>query len=300
MARKNYQFFQPDRIAKLANLNLLARQAVEGFITGLHKSPHRGFSVEFAEHREYVAGDDLRHLDWQAWGRSDRYLLKQYEQQTNLRAHVLLDVSQSMNYKYTGEQTKFEYGAFLAGALAYLMTRQQDMVGLTLFDEAVRFEAPPASTPAHLDHLFRNLEATAPGGQTKLADTLHTLARRLAKRGLIVLISDLYDDPEAVFKALQHFVYHHHQIILFHVMDPAELSLPQRGAKQFVDLETGEQLQADPRHIRDAYQDAMEGFISQYRQYCAQQNIEYVLAPTDTPVDRMLLSYLAKRKAVRR
>ncbi len=300
MARKSYQFFQHDRVAKLANLNLLARQAVEGFITGLHKSPHRGFSVEFAEHREYVAGDDLRHLDWQAWGLSDRYLLKQYEQQTNLRTHLLLDVSQSMNYRYTAEQTKFEYGAFLAAALAYLMTRQQDMVGLTLFDETVRFEAPPASTPAHLDHLFRNLEATAPGGQTALADTLHALARRLAKRGLIVLISDLYDDPDAVFKALQHFVYHHHQIILFHVMDPSELSLPHRGAKRFVDLETGEQLQTDPRHIRDAYAEAAKAFIGQYRQYCAQQNIEYVLAPTDTPVDRMLLSYLAKRKAVRR
>ena len=300
MARKNYTFFQPDRVANLANLNLLARQAVEGFITGLHKSPHHGFSVEFAEHREYVAGDDLRHMDWQAWGRSDRYLVKLYEQQTNLRANILMDVSQSMNYQHTGERSKFEYGAFLAAALAYLMTRQQDRVGLTLFDETIRFEAPPASTPAHLDHLFRNLEATAPGGQTQLAQTLHSLARRLARRGLIVLISDLYDDPDAVFKALQHFVYHRHQIIIFHVMDPAELSLPQHGAKVFVDLETGEQLRADARHVQQAYRHAVDGFISEYRRRCAQQNIEYVLATTDTPVERMLLNYLAKRKAVRR
>ena len=300
MARKTYSFFKPERVAALANLNLLARRAVEGFITGLHKSPHHGFSVEFAEHREYVAGDDVRHLDWQAWARSDRYLLKQYEQQTNLRAHILLDVSQSMSYQHSGDQSKHEYGAFLAACLAYLMTRQQDLVGMALFGESIRFEAPPASTPAHLDRLFEGLQATPPGGQTRLAETLHTLAQRLAKRGLIVLISDLYDEPEAVFRALHHFAHHHHQIILFHVMDPGELRLPYRGVKTFVDLETGQQLRADPRHLQDAYAQAADAFITRYRRQCAQQNIEYVLATTDTPVERMLLHYLAQRKAVRR
>ncbi len=294
---KRHRYFEPDKLRGLTNVGLLARQAVEGFITGLHRSPHKGFSVEFAEHREYVPGDDIRHVDWVAWGRSDRYYLKLYEQQTNLRAHILLDASQSMDFAHDGECSKFEYGAFLAASLAYLLVSQQDQVALTAFDESVRFQTAMASTPAHLNRIFEELEALHPGGRTNLAETLHELAGRSAKRGVIILISDLYDQPADVMRALQHFVHHRHQVIVFHVLDRAELDLPARRASTFVDLENGRTLQADPRHIRQAYRDAMDAFVDQYRRQCGQQDIEYVLAPTDTPWDRLLLTYLAQRKA---
>ena len=195
MAESAYRYFQGDQVGRLANLNILARRAVEGFITGLHQSPHRGFSVEFSEHREYVPGDDLRHLDWVAWARSDRYYLTQYEQQTTRRAHILRDGSRSMDYAgAAGGVTKFTYGCFLTACLSYLMARQQDMVALAAFDERMRLQLPPASTPAHLDRLFTGLETLAPGRGTAVAGTFHELADRLAKRGLIVVISDLYDE----------------------------------------------------------------------------------------------------------
>jgi len=295
MARSPYTYFQPGRIGKLANLSLLARQAVEGFISGLHRSPHRGFSVEFTEHREYVPGDDTRHLDWVAWGRSDRYYLKQYEQQTNLRAYILLDVSASMGYRQRGEISKLTYGCFLAACLSYLMARQQDMVGLTAFDEQIRFHLTPHSTAAHIDRIFQRLESAEPGGQTAIAATFHELARRLAKRGLVIIISDLYEEPTEVFKALQHLVFKKHQIIIFHLMDRAELDLPFRDVVRLVDMETGGSLQVDPRYVRDCYRQEVAGFIDRYRRDCGERNIEYVHVTTDTPYDVMLLNYLARR-----
>ena len=292
-----YKYFHPDRVGKLTALNLLARQAVEGFISGLHRSPHRGFSVEFTEHREYAPGDDLRHLDWVAWGRSDRYYVKQYEQQTNLRAHILLDVSASMAYAHDAPLTKFSYGCFLAACLSYLMARQQDLVGVTAFDAQIRFHLPPGSTPAHLDRIFRRLESLAPGGRTAIAPTFHELARRLAKRGLVIIISDLHDDPDEVFRALQHLVYKKHQIILFHLLDEAELELPFRDVVTLVDMESDERLQVDCRTVRDAYRREVQAFLDRYRRDCAERRIEYVPATTATPYDRMLLNYLARRRA---
>ncbi len=283
-------------MARLANLNVLARQAVEGFISGLHRSPHRGFSVEFSEHREYSPGDDLRHLDWVAWGRSDRYYIKQYEQETNLRAHILLDVSGSMGYRHAGPSSKFIYGCFLSACLAYLMARQQDAVGMIAFDSRIRFQLPPASTPSHLDHLFRRLEQLTPGKDTAIAPTFHGLADRIAKRSLVIVISDLYDDPAEIVKGLQHFVYKKHQIMVFHLMDPAELEFPFKKVHTFVDMETGEKVQVDPRTVREAYVEEVRGFIDRYRKECSDRSIEYHLVSTDTPYDRMLLDYLARRK----
>jgi len=300
MTKSAYQYFEPDRVAKLRNLSLLARQAVEGFISGLHRSPHKGFSVEFSEHREYSPGDDLRHLDWVAWGRSDRYYIKQYEQETNLRAYILLDVSASMNYRLSGGQTKFAYGCFLAACLAYLMCRQQDVVGMIAFDEDVRFHLPPGSTPSHLDRVFKHLEATRPGRKTAIGPTFHKLAQSIAKRGLVVIISDLYDEPSEILKALQHFVFKKHQVILFHVMDPAELEFPFRKILSFVDMETQDRLQVDPRTVRDAYLKEVGAFIEMYRKECSDRKIEYSLTPTSTPYDRMLLDYLARRRALLR
>ncbi|KKK92068.1 hypothetical protein LCGC14_2706630 [marine sediment metagenome] len=296
MSKSPYVYFQPERAAKLANLNLLARQVVEGFISGLHRSPHRGFSVEFSEHREYTPGDDLRHLDWVAWARSDRYYIKQYEQETNLRAYILLDVSGSMNYRYTGDITKFQYGCFLAGCLAYLMTKQQDVVGMVAFDETIRMHLPPASSPAHLDRIFTGMEKLTPGKTTAVAKTFHELADRIAKRGLIVIISDLYDDQSEVLRAIQHFCFKKHQLIIFNVFDPAELELPFKRITNFVDLEDDQKLQVDPRLLREAYRDEVAAFVGRYRKECSDRNIEYSVTRTDTPYDRMLLDYLARRR----
>jgi len=300
MAKSTYEYFQPDRVGKLQNLNLVARQAVEGFITGLHRSPHKGFSVEFSEHREYTPGDDTRHLDWIAYARTDRYYIKQYEQETNLRAYLLLDASASMAYRYGGELTKFVYGCFLSACLSYLMCRQQDVVGMIAFDGDVRFHLTPGSTPAHLDRIFRHLEQLAPGRRTAIAPTFHRLADTIAKRGLVIIISDLYDDPTETIKALQHFVYKKHQIIVFHLMDPAEMDFPFRKIHSFVDMETRERIQVDPRSVRQAYLEEIRAFVDGYRKECSDRNIEYVLTRTDTPYDLMLLNYLARRKALAR
>ncbi|MHC4716977.1 MAG: DUF58 domain-containing protein [Planctomycetota bacterium] len=296
MAESPYEYFEPDRMGRLANLNVVARQVVEGFISGLHRSPHRGFSVEFSEHREYAPGDDLRHLDWVAWGRTDRYYIKQYEQETNLRAYILLDVSASMGYRYGASVSKFQYGCFLAACLAYLMTRQQDVVGLVAFDERVRLHLPPASSPAHLDRLFTGLETLTPGRRTAVAGTFHELADRIAKRGLIVVISDLYDEPADVMRALQHFCYKKHQLIVLHTFDPAELELPFKRITHFVDLENGEKIQVDPRLLREAYRGELGAFIERYRKECSDRSIEYAVTRTDVPYDRMLLDYLGRRR----
>ena len=300
MAKSPYVYFEPTKVGRLANMNLVARHVVEGFVTGLHRSPHRGFSVEFIEHREYSPGDDLRHLDWVAFGRTDRYYIKQYEQETNLRAYVLLDISASMNYRYEAPLTKMQYGCYLTACLTYLMARQQDVAGVIAFDDDIRMHLPPASSPAHLDRIFTGLEKLDPGRNTAIARTFHQLAERIAKRGLIIIISDLYDDPDAVLNALQHFCYKKHQVILFHVFDPAELELPFRRMTNFVDLETAERVQVDPRLLRDAYRDEVKAFIDHYRKECSDRNIEYVLAPTDTPYERMLLTYLARRRMLKR
>jgi uncharacterized protein (DUF58 family) len=292
---KSYQYFEPQRIAKLQNLGLLARQAVEGFISGLHRSPHKGFSVEFAEHRVYAPGDDLRHLDWVAYGRSDRYYVKQYEQETNLRAYILLDCSGSMNWQMSGGVTKFQYGCYLAACLSYLMCRQQDVVGLIAFDEKTRFHLSPASSPAHLDRIFKHLEELEPGKPTAIAPTFHELAATLAKRGLVIIISDLYDDQTQVLKALQHFVHKKHQVILFHVMDQAEIDFPFKQMVSFVDMETNQRVQVDTRLVKDGYQAEVQAFIGRYRKECSDRKIDYVLAVTDEPYDRMLMSYLARR-----
>ena len=300
MAESRYLYFEPDKVGKLKNLNLLVRQAVEGFISGLHRSPHRGFSVEFSEHREYSPGDDLRHLDWIAWARSDRYYIKQYEQETNLRAHILLDVSGSMGFRLGDGPTKLQYGCFLVACLSYLMCRQQDVVGMVAFDEKVRFKLPPASAAAHLDRIFRYLSNTQPGRGTAVASTFHDLAMSIDRRGLVIVVSDLHDDPDQIVRALQHFAYKKHQIIVFHVLDEAELSFPFRGMKTFIDMETGNRLQVDAGRIRDTYLREMKDLTDFLRKECSDRKIEYVLAPTNAPYDHMLLQYLSRRKVALR
>lgn len=291
--RQRYRFFEPALAARLGKLNFVARTAVEGFITGLHKSPHRGVSVEFAEHREYAVGDEIRHLDWKALARTDRYYVKQFEQETNLRAHILLDVSGSMDYG-SGGVSKLEYGCYLSAMMAYLMARQQDQVGFVAFDGRARFHMPPGSTPAHLDELFRKLEALRPGRLTRVGPVFHELAEQIRRRGLVIIISDLYDEPKEVMRGLRHFVHKKHQVILFHVLDPAEIELPFNQLLTFVDMEDDSRIQVDPKLIREGYRAEIDAFLADYRRQCADSRIEYVATRTDTPYDVMLREYLRR------
>ena len=251
----------PSALARVKNLSLVARSVVEGFITGLHSSPYKGFGVEFAEHRKYSPGDNPRHLDWRVLGRTDRLYIKQYEEETNLRAQILLDSSASMAYGEPPGITKLQYASYLTAVLAYLMMRQQDAVGMTTFDTEVRLDLPARSSPCHFDEMMSHLEAIKPGRTTSLGATLHRLADRFKRRCLIILVSDLYDDPEAVEPALHHFHYKRHEVIVFHVLDHAEITFPFRDTASFVDMETGERLQVDPAYVRDEYRRQLDAFI---------------------------------------
>jgi len=292
-----YRYLEPQALARVKNLSVVARGVVEGAISGLHASPYKGFSVEFAEHREYTAGDDPRHIDYRMLARTERLYIKQYEEETNMRVQILLDTSGSMGYSHTGEFSKLQYASYLTAVLSYLMTRQQDQVGLTTFDTEVRLDMPARSSPRHFNDMMRRLEEVEPGGETDVAETLHRLANRFKKRCLIVLVSDLYDEQEEVVRALHHFRHRRHEVIVFHVFDEAELKFPFREVISFYDLETNERLQIDPAYVRDAYLEQIDLFIEGYRRACSEMQIDYVMTDTSTPYDFMLSRYLAKRNA---
>ena len=290
-----YRYLEPHALARVKNLSMVARGVVEGSMTGLHASPYKGFSVEFAEHREYTAGDDPRHLDYRMLARTDRLYIKQYEEETNMRVQILLDTSGSMGYQHEGKITKLQYASYLTAVLSYMMTRQQDAVGLTTFDTKIQLDMPARSSPRHFNDMMRKLEEIEAGDETDISEILHRLANRFKKRCLIVLISDLYDEPEAVVRALHHFRHRRHEVIVFHVMDKAEIEFPFRDVISFYDLETNERLQIDPVYVRDAYREQMREFIDGYRKACAESRIDYVLAETTIPYDFMLSRYVAKR-----
>ncbi|MBN2476844.1 MAG: DUF58 domain-containing protein [Pirellulales bacterium] len=290
-----YRYLEPSALARVKNLSVVARGVVEGFITGLHSSPYKGFSVEFAEHREYTAGDDPRHLDYRMLARTDRLYIKQYEEETNMRVQVLLDTSGSMGYSHQGRLTKLQYGSYLTAVLSYLMTRQQDSVGLTTFDTEIRLDMPARSSPRHFNEMMRQLEQITPAKETDVAETLHRLANRFKRRCLIVLISDLYDEPDEVIRALHHFRHRRHEVIVFHVFDQAEIEFPFREPVALRDLETGQRMQVDPAYVRDVYVEQMEAFIEGYRRACAETQIDYVMTDTSVPYDFMLSRYITKR-----
>lgn len=295
MARESpTKYYDPKAYSRFANLALVARSVVEGYISGLHRSPMHGYSVEFAEYREYVPGDDLRHFDWKVFARSDKRYVKQYQEETNLVCHLLLDTSASMAYASAGI-SKFDYGCFLAAALCYLMIRQRDSVGLVLFDEAARSRVLPRSSPAHLMRILDVLQSASPSGRTGIAATLLGIANSIKRRGLVVLISDLYDDAEAVMKALRRFRHDKHEVIVFNIFDPAELDFPFDGLISFRDLETGERIQAMPRAIRDAYIEQVNAFTAKFRRECSASLIDYQMVNTSMPYELMLASYLTHR-----
>jgi len=289
-----YRFLTPEAVARVKNLKLVARGVVEGFISGLHRSPYKGFSAEFAEHREYVPGDNTRDLDWMAMARTDRLFIKQYEEETNLRALLLLDTSASMGYG-SGAMTKLQYASYLAATLTYLMMRQQDSVGMILFDTKIRKRIPARSSPSHMNILLRLLEDIEPGQETDVAEAFHNLAETIRKRALIIIISDLYADPKRVARALRHFRQKKHEVIIFHIFDEAELQFPFDRLANYIDMETGERLQVDPRMVREDYMRRIEEFCDLYRRDCAESRIEYVRTDTSVPFDFMLSRFLNKR-----
>jgi len=290
------RFLDPAVVARLAHLDVRARLVVEGFIAGMHRSPFHGFSVEFAEHRPYMPGDPLKNLDWKVWARSDRYLVKQYTEETNLRCHLLLDLSGSMGFRSPrAAMSKLEYAQSLSAALAYLMLQQQDAVGAMLFaDRPLRY-VPPRAVRSHLDVILKTLAVLEPQGRTRLGPVLHELAERIKRRGLTVLCSDLMDDPAEVLSGLQHFRHRHHEVVVFHILDPDEREFPYTDSATFVDMESGERLTTEPWEIARRYRERLEAWTDHYRRSCREQRIDYVPLDTRTPFDRALLAYLEKR-----
>lgn len=289
------RFLDPAVVARLGTLELKARTIVEGFLSGLHRSPFKGFSVEFAEYRQYNPGDDLHTIDWKVYARTDRHYIKKFEEETNLDCHLLLDVSGSMGYGGHHGMSKFDYGACLAASLGYLMNRQRDAVGLTAFDEQIVAMLPASSRPGHLRALLVTLERLTTAHQTDVAKPLHLLADSLTKRGLVVLISDLLDDPDEIVRGLKHFQFRGIDVIVFHVLDPDEIDFPFDRATRFEDLETREEVMAVPGAVRDHYLSAIGGLIERYRRELGANGIDYQLLNTKHPLELALLSYLSTR-----
>lgn len=297
-ARENYtRYLKPETVSKLSNLSLVARLVVEGFITGLHKSPYHGFSVEFAEHRQYMPGDDIRHVDWKVYAKTDRHYVKQFEEETNLKAYLLVDSSASMGYG-SGQINKIEYATYLSAGLAYLMLKQRDSVGLVTFDEKLRKYLPPRSVNSYLSVLLQELDKTKPRAKTNVSRTFHQLAERIQRRGLVIILSDLFDDPVKVMAGLKHFRHKKHEVIVFHILDPMERSFEFRQDAVYVDMETGDKLSTQPWHIRNDYVRLMTKFIDTYKKQCRENNIDYVLMDTSQPFDKALLQFLLKRKRI--
>ena len=288
------QFLDPAVVARLGTLELKARTVVEGFLSGLHRSPFKGFSVEFAEYRQYIPGDDLSTIDWKVYARSDRHYVKKFEEETNLNCHVMLDISGSMGYGSRGI-TKYQYGQCLAASLAYLMNRQRDATGLAAFDERIVTMLPASARPGHLNAMLVTLDRLELGTHTNVSKPLHQLADSLSKRGMVVLISDLLDDPERVIRGLKHFRFRGTDVIVFHVLDPDELAFPFERATRFEDMETRHEVLAVPAVVRGHYLKAIGDLIERYKRELGAAGIDYQLLTTDQPLELALLAYLSTR-----
>ena len=290
------KYLDPRTLARLEGLELRARLIVEGYVSGVHRSPFHGFSIEFAEHREYVPGDDLRHVDWKVFGKTDKVYLKQYEEETNLVSYLLLDTSESMQYRSEGAAlSKLEYAQCVAASLSYLVLQQQDSVGLVTFDNEVRALVRASSNPSHLRQLLHVMEETVPQRKTSTGPIFHDLAERLKKRGIVIILSDLFDDVNSMLAGLKHFRHRRHEVIVFHVLDPAELDFPFQQTTLFKGLEQLPDVLTDPRSLRKAYLEEFNGFVRQVKQGCRAQRVDYVQLRTDQPLDIALSSYLASR-----
>jgi uncharacterized protein (DUF58 family) len=292
---RDLRFLDPAVIARLGTMELKARTVVEGFLSGLHRSPYKGFSVEFAEYRQYLPGDDLSTLDWKVYARTDRHYVKKYEEETNLECHLLLDVSASMAYRGAADMSKLEYGSVLAASLAFLMNRQRDATGLMTFDERIVSRQPASARPGHLHGLLLALERIEAGRRSDVGRPLHQLAEALVKRSLVVLISDLLDDPDPIVQGLRHLRFRGTDVIVFQVLDPNELTFPFRGASTFHDLESADEVTAEPSTIRTSYLRELAGLTLRYDRDLRGAGIDFVQLDTSQPLDFALLAYLSTR-----
>jgi uncharacterized protein (DUF58 family) len=294
-------YLDPNTLARLNGLDLKARLIVEGFVSGLHRSPYHGFSVEFAEHREYVPGDDLRYVDWKVFGKNDRYYLKQFEEETNFACSLLLDTSQSMNYRSAGvAMSKLDYAKHVAAAIAYLTIQQQDASGLVTFADSVQDFVRPSSQPSHLRQLFHILEQATPGGDTSLGPVLHDLAERIRKRGLVIIFSDLFDDPATLMMGLKHFRHRRHDVSVVQVVDPAEQDFPFEEPTLFKGMEQPLESLTEPKSIAKAYRAEFAGFLSEVASGCRDLGMSYHLLRTDQPLDAAITAFLQARSRMGR
>jgi uncharacterized protein (DUF58 family) len=308
MARRNEnepkRFLDPKTIAKISQLDLRARQIVEGFLTGMHKSPLFGQSVEFVQHREYVPGDDLRHVDWMVWSKTDRYYVKQYEAETNLRSYLVVDASESMLYgadrhRKAGTLHKYEYAATAAACLAYLTIKQQDSAGLITFDSDVRQVLPPRSSQLHMDAVVKALHVSKPREKTDPLKIMRRVAESMPSRGLVMLFSDLLCDREPLMKGLEMLRHRRHDVMVFHILDDDELLFPFSGMTRFEGLEELPHLLCDPRALRDGYLEALEEYLTEVRRGCTKIGVEYHLIRTSDYIDAVLSRFLFQRMSSR-
>jgi len=300
MAKHQTSLLDPQAINRAEALGLHARYVVEGYMAGEHKSPFRGFAIEFTQHREYVPGDDTRHLDWKVLGRTDRYFLKQYEQETNYVAHIVLDGSESMKYGSVGKPngaplTKFQYSKVLAACLSYLILHQRDAVAVGVFDTTMSKFVPRTGNLASIHNIMNTLAAFEPTSQTNIGHVLHTLAGTIKRKGITIIISDLFDDENAILDGIQHIRFGGGEVIVFHVMDPYELEFPFNGMVEFEGLENIPKIMTRPREIRKTYMKEVEAFRTRLREGCERQNTHYQLVNTAQPLHEMLSGYLAFR-----
>ncbi|QDT24542.1 DUF58 domain-containing protein [Gimesia chilikensis] len=293
-----HKYLDPQTLAKVQNLDLAARQIVEGYVSGSHKSPFHGFSAEFAQHREYAVGDDLRYVDWKVYAKSDRYYLKQFEAETNFTCYLLLDCSESMRYKSADAAlSKWEYGRLVAAALAYVVIKQQDAAGLCTVSDKVNDFLRPASQPTHLKQIYYTLENTTVAGESGLGKVFHELAERINRRSLIIIISDLFDDLESVLLGLKHFRHRKHDVSLLQVIDPAEQDFPFQEPVLFHGLENLPEQMVEPRALKKAYQEEFEKFLKTVQRGCRDLKLDYSLIRTDQSLDVALSSFLSHRQS---
>jgi uncharacterized protein (DUF58 family) len=290
-------YLKPEVINQIKRLDLRAQFVVRGFLHGLHASPFQGFSVEFSEHRKYTAGDDPADIDWLVYAKTDKYYIKKFEAETNITGYLVMDLSQSMSYTYRQELTKFDYSICLAASLCYLMIHQQDPVGLITFDEKIRNSLAPRSKRSHLGNVLSLLTQLQPAGETNVANSLTQLAAMLKQRSLVMLFSDLLVDPEPVQKALRQLRHGGHDVIVFHVLDEAEVEFPFDGMVELLDPETEEKMTVDATSFRRDYVDEVERFREDYRRSCQESGVDYVELDTSMRFDKALLEYLVSRRA---
>lgn len=288
-------FLDPKTVSKFNSLELKARLVVEGFMVGLHKSPYHGFSVEFSEHRPYMQGDDLRNVDWKVYGKTEKYFIKQYEEETNLKCYLILDTSRSMEFKSGNNISKINYATTLAAALSYLMIKQQDAVGLALYSEKIEKILQPKASRAYLQEIFKNLASASAGEKTNTAASLSEIAEKIKRRGLVIIISDFFDEIDTVIKSIKKFSYKKNEVIVFQILDPLERSFAFGKDAIFKDLETAEELTTQPFQIQQAYKEAMNEFTGKIKRECLNSNFDYNLIETSNPFDKALLSFVQKR-----